>query len=147
MEVLACGCWSWHCVLVTGAWATFALQALPHSCKGAGCAVASLTCPGQGGTTPQLALSYAPSLPGPPLQVDLAMLYDGLLPGQHVYRLRSLACRSGTGGCAFVQLPRQGAWVLSNGNRMVHAGTWADVQRECAAACIQPALLFYNAGQ
>ncbi len=78
------------------------------------------------------------------------MLYDGPLPGQHVYRLRSLACAHGhprgPRHCAFVQLPQRGGWALSDGGRTMHVGTWADVCRECEAAQMQPALLFYEGG-
>jgi hypothetical protein len=50
------------------------------------------------------------------------MLYDGLLPGQYVYRLRRMACHHGASASAYVQLPRQGGWGLSDDGHIGHVG-------------------------
>ena len=79
--------------------------------------------------------------------MDLAALYEGLLPGQHVYRLRSLVCHDGPQRCvAFVLLPELQAWVmLEEGGRASRVGSWAELRRKCEAGRIQPSVLFYEA--
>ncbi|GAB4821097.1 hypothetical protein N2152v2_008143 [Parachlorella kessleri] len=82
-------------------------------------------------------------------RVDLAALYEGLLPGQHVYRLRSLVCHAGGPQrccCAFVLLPELGVWVLlEGGGKASRVGSWAELRRKCEAGRIQPSVLFYEA--
>ncbi len=81
------------------------------------------------------------------LQVDLAALYEGLLPGQHVYRLCSVAARSGGCWVAFARLPEVQAWAVFDGAHARRVGAWGDVWRECEGRRIQPCLLLYESGQ
>ena len=76
-------------------------------------------------------------------------MYEGLLPGQHLHRLRSLAgsCSGSSSRWACFLLLPAGGWVLLDGSRATHVGAWADVQAACAAFRIQPAVLLYEAGQ
>ncbi len=79
-------------------------------------------------------------------QVDLAALYEGLLPGQHVYRLRSMVCYQGPHCAAFVLLPELQAWVMiDDAGRASRVGGWAELRRKCEAGRIQPSVLFYEA--
>ena len=66
----------------------------------------------------------------PPPQLDLAAVYRGLPPQQHVYRLRSLVCYYGAHYFAFVLVPELGAWVMFDDTRTSRVGSWADVRRK-----------------
>lgn len=75
-------------------------------------------------------------------------MYEGLLPGAHVYRLRSLVCYYGAHHQAFVLVPEAGSagsWVMVDGARATRIGTWADVRRKCVSGRIMPTLLFFEA--
>lgn len=85
-----------------------------------------------------------PSHRAPSLQLDLASIYEGLLPGQTVYRLRALAC-GGAQHAAFVLLPELAAWTMFDEGGRSTIGAWADVRRKCEAARALPVLLFYEA--
>ncbi len=84
-------------------------------------------------------------LPCARVQVDMAAMYRGAQPGQHVYRLRSMVCYYGAHYQAFVLVPDLGRWLMFDDTRISNIGTWGDVKRKCEVGRIQPSLLFYEA--
>lgn len=78
------------------------------------------------------------------LQVDLHAVYRGPVPGQYVYRLRSMVCYYGAHYFAFVLLPDTDRWVMFDDTRVSGLGTWGEVRRKCEAGRIQPSVLFYE---
>ena len=92
--------------------------------------MASGPCPAPGPSLPPPHPIHPRPAPPTPPQVDLAALYEGLLPGQHVYRLRSLVCCYRAHYLAFVLLPELNAWVMLDEGRASRVGGWADVRRK-----------------
>ncbi len=75
--------------------------------------------------------------------MDLAALYEGLLPGQHLHHLHSVAgCSAERWWVAFALLP-EGWFMFDEAGVTTRVGSWADVQQKCASAGIQPTLLFF----
>ena len=86
--------------------------------------------------------------------VDLAALYQGLPPGAHRYRLRSMVAYYGAHYQAFVRVGEEGggggpaaharsSWVLFDDAHVAAVGPWPDLLRRCEAGRIQPSVLFY----
>lgn len=62
-----------------------------------------------------------------------------------MYRLRALACCSGSEHVAFAWVPEAGGWLLFAEGAATRVGAWADVQALCEAGRVQPLLLMYEA--
>lgn len=85
-----------------------------------------------------------PPPPSLPLaQVDLACVYEGLLPGQHVYRLRALVGSSAAQHVAVVRRWDR-SWAVLGGGRSGTLGSWGDARVECIAGRVAPRLLFFD---
>jgi ubiquitin C-terminal hydrolase len=76
--------------------------------------------------------------------VDLHSFYHGPIPGQHVYRLRSLVCYYGAHYFAFVLLPDRCEWVAIDDARVSPVGSWQDVRAKCERGRVQPSMLFFE---
>lgn len=78
-----------------------------------------------------------------PQELDLAEVYLGLAPGEHMYRLRSLVCYYGAHYHAFVHV--DGTWLMFDDATTNVVGPWSHVVRKCELGKIQPSMLFFEA--
>lgn len=75
--------------------------------------------------------------------LDLGKVYDGVLTGPHIYRLRSMVCYYGQHYMAYVFM--HGArWYLFDDSNIIPVGSWQNVVSRCAQGRAQASLLFFH---
>ncbi|KAK1313033.1 hypothetical protein QJS10_CPA06g00634 [Acorus calamus] len=77
-------------------------------------------------------------------EVDIAMLYDGLHPGNR-HKLVSVVCYYGQHYHCFAYSGEHGSWIMYDDNRVKVIGNWNEVLDMCEKGHLQPQVLFFEA--
>ena len=75
--------------------------------------------------------------------LDIADMYVGLQPGDHVYRLSSMVCYYGCHYVAYILRP-DSTWDVYSDSCISRVGSWRHVVQACVDGRHQPSLVFFQ---